>query len=97
MINMVDHLSIKEIDDRLKEVPGWEMISHTEISKEFEFRDFKGAIDFVQKVGESASHEYHYPDILIRNNKVTLTLTTHDENALTYKDFKMAKIIEQLI
>ena len=94
---IMEHLSIKDIDDRLKEVPGWEMTSHTEISKEFEFKDFKEAMDFVQKIGEEASHQYHYPDILIRNNKVILTLTTHDENALTYKDFKMAKIIEQLV
>ena len=94
---MEGHLSIKEIHDRLQELSGWEMISHTEISKDFEFKDFKEAMEFVSKVGENAAHEYHYPDILIRNNKVTLTLTTHDENALTYKDFKMAKIIEQLL
>lgn len=94
---MEEHLSIKDIHDRLQELNGWEMSDHTSIYKEFEFKDFKEAIDFVSKVGENASHEYHYPDILIRNNKVTLTLTTHEENALTYKDFKLAKIIEQLV
>ena len=94
---MEEHLSIKEIHDRLQEIPGWEMDDHTSIFKEFEFSNFREAMDFVSKVGENAAHEYHYPDILIRNNKVTLTLTTQDENALTYKDFKMAKIIEQLI
>ena len=93
----MEHLSIKEIDERLHEIPGWEMADHTSIFKEFEFKDFKEAVEFASKVGENAAHEYHYPDILIRNNKVTLTLTTHDENALTYKDFKMAEIIEQLI
>ena len=94
---MQEHLSIKEISDRLQEIPGWEMSDHTSIYKEFEFKDFKEAMEFVSKVGESASHEYHHPDILIQNRKVVLTLTTHDENALTYKDFKMAKIIEQLV
>ena len=94
---MEEHLSIKEISDRLQEIPGWEMSDYTSIYKEFEFKDFKDAMDFVSRVGENAAHQYHYPDILIRNNKVTLTLTTHEENALTYKDFKLAKVIEQLI
>ena len=94
---MIEHLSIKDISDRLLEIPGWEMDDHTSIYKEFEFKNFKEAMSFVSQVGENAAHEYHYPNILIRNNKVTLTLTTHDENALTYKDFKMAKIIEQLV
>ena len=90
------HLSIKEIHDRLQELDGWEMTG-SEIVKEFEFSNFREAMDFAHKVGENAAYEYHYPDILIRNNKVTLTLTTHDEHGLTYKDFKLAKIIEQLV
>jgi len=93
----MEHLSIKEIHDRLQELHGWEMGSYSEISKDFEFKDFKEAMEFAQKVGEEASHQYHYPSILIKNNKVIVTLTTPDEGGLTYKDFKMAKIIEQLI
>ena len=93
----MEHLSIKDIHDRLQELNGWEMSGHEAIYKEFDFNNFKEAMDFAQKVGESASHEYHYPEIIIRNNKVTITLTTQEENALTYKDFKMAKIIEQLV
>ena len=93
----MEHLSIKEVHDRLQELPGWEMTSHTEITKEFEFKDFKEAVDFVQKVGEESERQHHYPDILIRNNKVILTLTTPEELGLTYMDFKMAKIIEQMV
>ena len=94
---MEGHLSIKEIHDRLQELSGWEMSDYTAIFKEFEFRDFKEAINFAAKIGEEASHQYHYPDILIKENKIVVTLTTKEENCLTYKDFKMAKIIEQLI
>ncbi len=93
----MEHLSIKEVHDRLQELNGWEMSDHTSIYKEFEFENFKEAMEFAQKVGDEASHQYHYPDILIRENKVTLTLSTPEEGGLTYKDFKMAKIIEQLI
>ena len=93
----MDSLSIKDVHDRLQELPGWEMSDHTSIYKEFEFADFKEAMNFVQKVGENVAHEYHYPEITIKNNIVRLTLTTPDEGGLTYKDFKLARIIEQLI
>ena len=92
----MEHLSIKEIHDRLDELKGWEMTGN-EITKEFHFKNFKEAMEFVQKIGEEAEREHHHPDIFIRYNKVTITLTTHDAGGLTYKDFKLAKIIEQLV
>ena len=92
----MEHLSIKDIHDRLAELEGWEMIGH-EIAKEFNFNDFKEAMDFAQKVGEEAERLHHHPDIFIRYNKVTLTLTTHDAGGLTHEDFKLARIIEQLV
>ena len=92
----MEHLSIKEIHDRLEELGGWEMHGN-DIVKEFDFSNFKEAIEFVQKVGEESEREHHHPDINIKYNKVEIKLTTHDANGLTYKDFKMAKIIEQLV
>lgn len=93
----MEHLSIKEIHDRLLELKGWEMSDHSSIFKEFEFTNFKEAMEFAQKIGEEAQRQNHHPDILIKYNRVTLTLTTHDEGGITYKDFKMAKIIEQMV
>ena len=92
----MEHLSIKEIHDRLQELHGWEMTGN-EIIKEFQFKDVKEARDFANNVGEEAEREQHQPEIVIKSNKVTIILTTPDENGLTYKDFKLAKIIEQLI
>ena len=90
------HLSIREIHERLNELEGWEMHGN-EIVKEFKFSNFREAMEFVQKIGEEAERENHHPDINIKYNRVELRLTTHDANGLTYKDFKLAKIIEQLI
>ena len=92
----MEHLSIKEIYDRLQELNGWDMHGF-EITKEFEFNEFKEAVDFVHKVGEEAERQQHHPDIKINNKKVSITLTTHDAGGLTYKDFKMAKVIEQMV
>ena len=93
----MEHLSIKDVHDRLEQLKGWEMPSYDEILKEFEFPDFKQAMDFVQKVGEEAERQKHFPGIMIKQNKVTITLTTPEANGLTYEDFKIARIIEQLI
>lgn len=92
----MEHLSIKEIHERLEELKGWEMIGQ-EITKEFLFNDFRQAMEFTQKVAEESEREKHHPDIFIKYNKVAITLTTHSAGGLTYKDFKLAKIIEQLI
>ena len=92
----MEHLSINEIHDRLEELKGWEMIGH-EIAKEFTFNNFKEVMEFVHKVGEEAERLHHFPDIFIRNNRVSINLTTHEANGLTYDDFKLARIIEQLV
>ena len=68
-----------------------------QIAKDFEFSDFKQAMDFVHKVGEEAERQKHFPNILIKNNVVTVTLATPEANGLTYEDFKLARIIEQLV
>ena len=93
----MEHLSIKDIHDRLEQLKGWEMMSYGDIAKEFEFADFRQAMDFAQKIGEEAARINHFPDIAIRQNKVTVTLTTPEANGLTYDDFKLARIIEQLL
>jgi 4a-hydroxytetrahydrobiopterin dehydratase len=68
------------------------------LKQTFEFKDFKGAIDFVNKVADLAEKHDHHPDIFIQYNKVTLTLTTHhDGSIVTEKDKGMAKEIDKLV
>lgn len=68
------------------------------LKRTFEFKDFKGAIDFVNKVAALAEEHDHHPDILIEYDEVTLTLTTHHAGSIvTEKDKEMAKEIDKLI
>lgn len=92
----MEHLSIKEIHEHLEELKGWEMTGH-EITKEFHFSNFKEAMEFANKAAAEAERANHHPNILIMYNRVALTLTTHSAGELTYKDFKLAKVIEQLV
>jgi len=48
-------------------------------------------------VAEIAEEEDHHPDIQIRYNKVTLTLSTHHESGLTSRDFEVAERIDNLM
>jgi 4a-hydroxytetrahydrobiopterin dehydratase len=67
------------------------------IARSFRFRNFSDAMQFVNKVARFAERANHHPDIMIRYDKVRLTLTTHDEGGLTEKDFKLAGQINRLV
>lgn len=79
----------------LKEIPGWKLDQTSkEISREFVFVDFVQAISFVERVADIAEGEGHHPDILIKYNKVTLNLSTHESGGLTENDFILAAKID---
>ncbi|TCJ17373.1 4a-hydroxytetrahydrobiopterin dehydratase [Rubrobacter taiwanensis] len=82
-----------EAQRRVRELPGWE-VSQNFITKTYELEDFRAALEFVNRVGELAESANHHPDIDIRYNRVTLTLTTHSEGGLTDRDFELARRIE---
>tara|TARA_Y100000768_G_C23896819_1_gene643041 strand:- start:801 stop:1034 length:234 start_codon:yes stop_codon:yes gene_type:complete len=73
----------------------WNEINST-ITKTFEFNSYLDGIDFVNEVANLAEQENHHPDIEIRYCKVTISLTTHDAGGLTDKDYKLAKLIDDL-
>jgi 4a-hydroxytetrahydrobiopterin dehydratase len=79
----------------LASVPNWKLQGEA-IVRTFEFKDFPAAIKFVEVVAGIAEEAWHHPDIDIRWNKVTLTLTTHDAGGLTEKDFKLARQFDLL-
>jgi 4a-hydroxytetrahydrobiopterin dehydratase len=69
---------------------GWEEVDGA-LQREFRFRDFAGAIDFVNRVAEEAERENHHPDILVSWNRVTLRWCTHSANAITDRDVELAR------
>lgn len=78
--------------------PGWTLVeSATRLFRRFEFRDFKAAIEFVNRVADLAEQEGHHPDIAIHWNKVELTLWTHKIGGLHENDFILAAKVDQLL
>ena len=78
------------------EVPHWKL-QEKSIAREFIFKDFSEAMDFVNKVAKIANEENHHPDIHIFYNKVSFELTTHAIDGLSENDFIMAAKIDRLV
>ena len=66
------------------------------LTKTFEFNSYLDGIDFVNEVANLSEQENHHPDITVGYCKVTISLTTHDAGSLTEKDYKLAKLIDDL-
>jgi 4a-hydroxytetrahydrobiopterin dehydratase len=66
------------------------------LQKSFQFKDFKEALDFINKVGQISESMNHHPEITNVYNKVTLKLKTHDKNSITELDHQMRKKIDDL-
>lgn len=82
-------LSSEEAQACLSNLSGWK-IENGQLEKTFQFKFFRGSLDFVNRVGELAEQAGHHPDIDIRYNRVRLSLVTHDAGGLTAKDFELA-------
>lgn len=86
----------EEANRYLSQAVGWELIEEKKIKKEFKFKRFQEALDFVNKIGALAEEEQHHPTITIAYNKVRIILTTHAIEGLSENDFIMAAKINQI-
>ena len=95
-IEIMPALTTKQIRLHLKAVPNWSKRAQT-IFRTFKFEGFLKSIDFVNRIARRAQKINHHPDIDIRFDKVTLTLTTHDEGGITEKDFSLARQCDDVL
>jgi 4a-hydroxytetrahydrobiopterin dehydratase len=91
----IQALSEKEIAERLQKAELWQR-KGPEISRTFVHSTFADSIKFVNQVAAYSDDVDHHPDILIKYNKVMLTLSTHDAGGLTKKDFAAAQKADEL-
>ncbi len=78
------------------EAPGWELRDAKHLQKEFIFKDFQLALDFVNKIGAIAEKEGHHPNIDFGWGFVRVLLWTHAIDGLSENDFFMAAKIDQV-
>ena len=95
IIKSTPSLSRKEAEELLTQVPSWSL-EDKEIKREFRFKDFRQAMEFVNRVAAIANEQDHHPDIAISYNKVRLSLSTHKIGGLSLNDFIVAARIDLL-
>jgi 4a-hydroxytetrahydrobiopterin dehydratase len=86
-------LSDEQIEEQLSGLQGWERDGEA-IRRQFELDDFKGSVDFVNRLTPEAEGMNHHPDLEISWNKVAVTISTHSEGGLTENDFELARKVD---
>jgi 4a-hydroxytetrahydrobiopterin dehydratase len=59
---------------------------NNKLTKEFIFKDFKEALDFINKIADEAESLNHHPTIINTYSSVIIELWTHSENKVTELD-----------
>ena len=91
----VQPLTRKEFTPYLKQIKEWNVIKNKKIEREFKVKNFKEALNFINKIGEIAEQEHHHPGIEIFFNTVVLELYTHAIHGLSENDFIVASLIDE--
>jgi pterin-4a-carbinolamine dehydratase len=69
---------------------GWRVVEGHHLEKEYRFPDFAQALAFVNRIGAIAEELDHHPDVYLAWGKVRVTTWSHDVNAITGRDFRLA-------
>jgi len=89
-------LSEEELSEHRKDIPLWRRSGAT-LVREIQASDFPAAVGLVNAIALHAERMDHHPDILLYGwNKLRITLSTHDQGALTILDVRLAKAIDSL-
>lgn len=92
----VDPLSRAAAERYLGEVPGWQLSEDgRRIYREYKFKNFVQALEFVNRVGELAEREAHHPEIQFGWGHAQVELWTHKIGGLHENDFIVAAKIDQ--
>lgn len=66
------------------------------IKKTFKFKNFNQAFGFMTQTAIICEKMNHHPEWTNMYNKVDISLTTHDTNGISQKDFTLAQKIENI-
>lgn len=74
----------------------WQLVEEHHIEREYRFKNFQQALDFVNSVGRMAEELGHHPDVYLTWGKVRLQLWTHKIKGLHDNDFIFAAKADNL-
>jgi 4a-hydroxytetrahydrobiopterin dehydratase len=93
----IQPLNDSELTQSLQELEGWS-IKEGKLHVELKFDDFVQTFGFMTQVAILVAKMDHHPEWCNVYNQLTIDLVTHDAgNAISGRDIKLAKAINQLL
>src|SRR3712207_5184936 len=92
----VPPLKGEELAALSRQIPGWVVVGKLHLRREFRFKNFREALDFVNRVGELAEEQAHHPDMDFGWGRAGVTIFTHRIDGLTESDFILAAKVDRL-
>lgn len=89
-------LSKHNIEKQLLRLPDWEYYDNA-IHADFEFDNFKDCFSAMSRIAFECEALNHHPDWSNVYNVLKISLSTHDANGVTEKDFKLANAIDAIV
>ena len=86
----------EEIAEISPQLPEWEVVEDHHLRRAFRFKNFREALDFVNKVGELAEEQGHHPEIHFGWGHVELEVWTHHIGGLAQSDFVFAAKVDRI-
>ena len=84
------------LDELRRQISGWEVVEEHHLRRRFRFKNFREALDFVNKVGELAEEQGHHPDVGFGWGYAEVTVWTHKIDGLTESDFVFAAKVDHI-
>lgn len=81
---------LKRLDD------GWQVVETHHLRRDFRFKDFLQAMDFVNRAGAVAEEQGHHPEITVGWGHANVEIWTHKIDGLTESDFILAAKFDKL-
>lgn len=85
-----------EIEKKLLHHPDWDYFENA-IHAEFEFDNFKDCFSAMSRIAFECEAQNHHPDWTNVYNVLKISLSTHDADGVTNKDFKLADAIDTIV
>lgn len=93
---LMSKLSEQEIEKKLLHFPDWDYFDNA-IHAEFEFENFRDCFSAMSRIAFECEALNHHPNWTNVYNVLTISLSTHDADGVTNKDFELAEAIENIV
>ena len=92
---MSDILDDNKIKENLQSLNGW-VVKNNLLYKKFSLKTFMNAFSFMNIIADHSEKINHHPKLINEYIILEIELYTHSSNAITEKDFLLARFIENI-